>query len=72
MDKVFEPFARGASVGNDPAPGSGVGLTIVRKIAEQLGGTAHGRRSASGGFEVEIMLPDPGPATRNEGAEEGY
>jgi signal transduction histidine kinase len=61
VDKVFEPFARAATPGDDPAPGSGVGLTIVRKIAEHLGGSATGRRSASGGFEVEIRVPDTGP-----------
>ena len=70
VEKVFEPFARATSSGDDPAPGSGVGLTIVRKIAEQLGGTAHGRRSASGGFEVEITLPDPGPAPQYDVAKE--
>lgn len=71
-EKVFEPFARAATTNDDPAPGSGVGLTIVRKIAEQLGGTAHGRRSTSGGFEVEVMLPDSGPAPQYEVAKEGY
>jgi signal transduction histidine kinase len=71
-EKVFEPFARAASAGNNPAPGSGVGLTIVRKIAEQLGGTATGQRSASGGFEVEIKLPDTGPAPEYTASEEGY
>ena len=69
-EKVFEPFARATSTGDDPAPGSGVGLTIVRKIAEQLGGTAHGRRSASGGFEVELRLPDSAPAPKYEVAKE--
>jgi signal transduction histidine kinase len=69
-DKVFEPFARATSSGT--APGSGVGLTIVRKVAEQLGGTAQGRRSASGGFEVEVRLPDTGPGPKYEVAKEGY
>jgi len=33
-------------------------LTIVRRVAEHLGGSAVGRRSAGGGFEVEIRVPD--------------
>ena len=60
-EKLFEPFARAGSPGEDTTPGSGVGLTIVRRIAEHLGGTAVGRRAASGGFEVEITVPDAGP-----------
>lgn len=60
-EKVFEPFARAGSTGEEPAPGSGVGLTLVRRIAEQLGGTAVGRRASSGGFEVQIKVPDRAP-----------
>ncbi|MFM7062518.1 MAG: sensor histidine kinase [Actinomycetes bacterium] len=60
LDKVFEPFARAGTPGD--GPGSGVGLTIVRRIAEHLGGTAVGRHSASGGFEVEVRVPDAGTA----------
>lgn len=56
LDKVFEPFARAGS--RTEGTGSGVGLTIVRRVAEHLGGSAVGRRSAGGGFEVEFRVPD--------------
>jgi two-component system, OmpR family, sensor kinase len=47
-ERAFEPFARGA--GEDPTSGAGLGLSIVRAIAEAHGGGAAlepGREAAS-------------------------
>ena len=62
LDKVFEPFARAAGPSDRPA-GSGVGLALVRRIAEYLGGRAVAERSATGGLEIVVSLPGGGPTT---------
>lgn len=52
---VFEPFAR---LGRDlDAPGSGLGLTIVRRVAEAAGGTVEISDRDGGGTVVRITLP---------------
>lgn len=68
LDKVFEPFARAASSTDRPA-GSGVGLALVRRIAEYLGGTATAERSTSGGLEIVVSLPGAGVAAPADGTE---
>jgi signal transduction histidine kinase len=41
-------------------PGSGLGLSIVQRIAEGCGGTVRYRRGSAGrGFVVEVWLPSP-------------
>ncbi|MEU4477415.1 sensor histidine kinase [Micromonospora sp. NPDC023966] len=51
-----------------PAPspaGSGLGLWIVRRLVDSLGGTLRVRRPRAGGLAVEVRLPAPpwvGPA----------
>jgi signal transduction histidine kinase len=51
---LFQPFRRlhGASV-----PGSGVGLSIVRRVAERHGGRAWAERGATGGAMFFLELP---------------
>lgn len=44
-------------------PGSGLGLSIVQRIAEGCGGTVRYRRGIAGrGFVVEVQLPSPSAA----------
>jgi signal transduction histidine kinase len=57
MDSAFEPFVRGPLRRAAMAPGAGLGLTIVRSIAESHGGTASLHNVLGGGAEVILLLP---------------
>jgi signal transduction histidine kinase len=57
-ERVWRPFARGAAAAHNG--GSGIGLTIVRDVAESHGGSAHVGRAPSGGARFVVSLPvDP-------------
>ena len=53
---VFEPFWRGESELARRAKGTGIGLALVRRLAEAMGGSARARNVEPCGFEVEIEL----------------
>jgi two-component system, OmpR family, sensor kinase len=55
LDRAFEPFAR--SDGGRAADGAGLGLTIVRAVAEAHGGSATARNHEGGGAAVSLELP---------------
>ncbi|MBN9177846.1 MAG: HAMP domain-containing histidine kinase [Microbacterium sp.] len=59
--KLVEPFNRGARTRHNDAaagdPGIGLGLSIVRAIAQQHGGWVSVNPQAAGGLEVEVTLP---------------
>ena len=56
-DRVFERFYR---VAGTEAAGSGLGLSIVKEVAETAGGTVAARRRPKGGLVVEVRLPSAG------------
>lgn len=58
-EKVFEPFYRGDDRGN-----LGLGLALVKRIAEAHGGRAHAGPRPGGGARVGFVLPraTPGPS----------
>ncbi len=53
---VFDVFWRGS--GNDPAPGAGVGLSLVTRFAELHGGRAWVDDRPGGGAAFHVLLPD--------------
>jgi signal transduction histidine kinase len=53
---LFEPFRR-ATDRVDSATGSGLGLSIVRTVAEAHGGTVEATARPEGGLSVEVVLP---------------
>src|SRR5262249_61349443 len=65
---VFEPFYRGASARRSRQPGSGLGLTIVRRAVEAYGGLDSPRRTVPPGctfrmgFPTTDAWPQPVPA----------
>lgn len=54
MPFIFDKFYRGSNCGNEQ--GSGLGLYIVKYIAEKMGGSVSLKNHAYG-LEVEITLP---------------
>lgn len=53
---LFEPFRR-ATDRVDSTAGSGLGLSIVRTVAEAHGGRVAAEASPGGGLSVEVVLP---------------
>ena len=56
LPHAFEPFTRDA--GHDELSGAGLGLAIVRAIAEGHDGTAVAE-NIEGGARVAMIVPDP-------------
>lgn len=55
-ERLFEPFRRGADRMASPA-GAGLGLAIVRSIAEAHDGSATATARPGGGLDVTVTLP---------------
>jgi signal transduction histidine kinase len=54
---LFEPFRRGTSDRTHHGGGAGLGLTIVRSIAQAHDGSVLARPGPHGGLRVEVTLP---------------
>jgi two-component system sensor histidine kinase MtrB len=57
VDSLFEPFARGADVGERGVEGAGLGLAIVRDQSEAIGGRVTVSRSTFGGARFTLDIP---------------
>jgi signal transduction histidine kinase len=67
-DRIFERFQRGSAAEASGAPGSGLGLSIVKGIADAYGaGIVLGDRPG-GGLEVVVAFPTHDPLAAREGA----
>ena len=56
-DSLFHKYYRAANERRRKEPGSGLGLYIVRQVAERHGGTAMARSEVGQGAEFEIIVP---------------
>jgi signal transduction histidine kinase len=57
MKTIFEPFSGSAPDTLGRFSGSGLGLSITRDLAQQMGGTVAAESSASGGTRMTLTLP---------------
>lgn len=60
---IWEPFRRGGRSVGTAAVGSGIGLSVVREIVEQHGGSARVESAAGGGARFILSLPAEAPPT---------
>jgi signal transduction histidine kinase len=65
--QVFEPFYRGHDARRSQSPGSGLGLSLVRHVAEAHGGRVRVEKGAEGGTAVVMELP-AGPMRSEDNA----
>lgn len=56
-EKIFESFYRTDPARGNAAKGSGLGLSIARRIVERMGGYISARARRSGGLCITITLP---------------
>jgi len=59
-DRVFERFWRGDRARSAAGTRYGLGLSLVKKTAEVLGGAAEARSRAGGDFEITLSIPGNG------------
>lgn len=59
-DRIFEPFERGSAV-DGARPGTGIGLSLVRRFVELHGGRVWVADAPSGGASFRVYLPRTGP-----------
>jgi two-component system sensor histidine kinase KdpD len=57
LPRLFEKFYRVQGRTTRSRPGTGVGLAVVRGLAEAMGGRVAARRSELGGLAIDVDLP---------------
>lgn len=60
LNQVREPFFRGSQSQADQVPGSGLGLSLVKRIADTYGGTLDISSTPGAGTTVTVRLPFAG------------
>jgi signal transduction histidine kinase len=61
-ERVFEPFFRGPLAERNHAPGSGLGLALVRHVVRAHGGSVRAEAREGGGAALVVELPVPSEA----------
>ena len=75
LDRIFEPFDRGALTGSEAIPGLGLGLTITRLLCNLMGGdiAVDSTPGVGSTFRVKMMLAAvAGPALKPARNLHGY
>lgn len=57
MDRLFEPFSRGALITSQVESGTGIGLAIVKHIVDAMEGEIHIESESGQGTTVRLSLP---------------
>jgi NADPH-dependent 2,4-dienoyl-CoA reductase/sulfur reductase-like enzyme/rhodanese-related sulfurtransferase/two-component sensor histidine kinase len=61
-EKVFEPFFRTPAARDSSHPGAGLGLSFVKAVVDEIGGSVEAGEADLGGAEITIRLPTAEPA----------
>ena len=56
LSRVFEPFFRGEDERTRTTKGTGIGLALVKELADHMGAAAHCANAPEGGFRVAIAF----------------
>ena len=62
VERLFQPFQRLGGVRTRNGDGYGLGLSIVRAIADAHGATLTSRAQPEGGLDIEVSFPAAAPA----------
>ena len=57
LDRLFEPFVQGNEPGARASAGLGIGLALVKGLAEMHGGSVSAENRAAGGAVFTVRLP---------------
>lgn len=57
LPNLFEPFYRGDAARTKPGAGSGLGLAVVRRSMQQMGGSVRAENAPGGGLRLVMQLP---------------
>jgi len=60
LRKIFDPFYRGGSEMTRTAKGTGIGLALVKGLADRMGAAVSGKNAEGGGFEVSLTFRTSG------------
>ena len=57
LPRLFDVFYRGDAARTAPGNGSGLGLAVVKKSAQEMGGAVRAENAENGGLRVIVTLP---------------
>ena len=57
LPRLFDAFYRGDAARTAPGEGSGLGLAVVKKAVEEMGGSVRAENGESGGLKIIFTLP---------------
>ena len=60
-EKIFEPFYRTPAARGSSRTGIGLGLSFVKAVIEELGGTVSAGKADLGGAQIDLRLPAVAP-----------
>lgn len=65
--EVFEPFTQGERAAEEPSPGLGIGMALIRRYVVLQGGRVTAGQSVAGGARFDVVLPRRAAATVGSG-----